>query len=267
MGFVNFEIENGLKHELGNTNFSMDQLQSNKALSPISVVIPTRNEAPRIALLINRLRAMPEVHQIIVSDGGSDDETVAIAQDAGAKVLYGAHGRGAQLNAGARQALNEPIKVLWFLHADALPHPKSGEDIARAIHNIHSPRIIGGNFRLKFDSDRRFARFVEQIARWQRRRGVFYGDSGMWVRSEAWRELDGFSDWPLFEDLDFARRLQTLAEANRQRLKYLHRPLLASARRFEARPWHTLGLWIALQTLFNCGVLPQRLAAIYHRRK
>lgn len=241
----------------------MDHLQSNRPLSPISVILPTRNEAFGIARLICRLRAMPEVQQIIVSDGGSDDETVPIARYAGAKVLCTARGRGAQLNDGAQHALNEPTKVLWFLHADALPHPHSGRDIEHAIGN---PRVIGGNFRLKFDSDLPMARFFEQIARWQRRRGVFYGDSGMWVRSEAWQELGGFSNWPLFEDYEFAQRLQTLAKANGQQLKYFHRPLVASARRFEQSPWRTLGLWMVLQTLFSLGVSPYRLAAIYHRK-
>ena len=246
----------------------MNHLQSNRPLSPISVVIPTYNEAAHIARLIKRLRAMPEVQEIIVSDGGSSDETIAVAQNAGAKVLWDARGRGAQLNAGAHFALNcdweVSAKVLWFLHADALPHPQSGQDIARAVLDA---RIIGGNFRLKFDSHSPFARGFEQIARRQKRRGVFYGDSGIWVRAETWHALGGFPQWPLFEDFEFARRLRTLAATNEQRLKCFHRPIMVSARRFENRPWHTLGLWLRMQILFSLGVSPHRLAAIYHRKR
>ncbi|MDF2441633.1 MAG: hypothetical protein JWN98_2617 [Abditibacteriota bacterium] len=280
MGYSNWKLDRkiggresdseGLACEL----LQMEHLQSNKPLSSIYVVIPTCNEAAAIARLIGRLRTMPEVQHIIVSDGGSDDETVAIARNAGAKVLCSARGRGTQLNAGAQHALksllqgtsapDEPRRALWFLHADALPHPLSGRDIINA---LQSPQIIGGNFRLQFESPLRLARFFEQIARWQRRRGVFYGDSGLWVRVEAWHALGGFQNWPLFEDLDFARRLQALSQAQNMRLKYLHRPLLASARRFEAQPWRTLYQWILLQSLFSLGVAPHHLADLYYRQK
>ncbi len=216
----------------------------------LSVIIIARDEERHLPRLLERLRAMPQVGQIIVSDGGSTDQTVLIAQRDDAQVVF-ARGRGAQLNAGAFIATGE---VLWFLHADCLPARSCGAQILASIERGR----VGGHFRVQFESASPWARLVERIARVQAHFGVFYGDSGIWTTRKAFGQLDGFKDWPLFEDLDFARRLR-----DRGKVETLAGRLQASARRFEKRPFRTMLLWLELQARFSLGQSPALLARFY----
>lgn len=220
----------------------------------ISVIIPTLGEAAHLGRLIARLQAMPRVSQIIVADGGSRDQTVASARALGALVVKGARGRGPQQNAGARAATGE---VLWFAHADCLPPRHADAQIARAVQG----GARGGNFRIRFDARGMAPRVFEIIARVQRARGIYYGDSGLWLTREVWEQIGGFAPWPLFEDYALVRQLeragQTACCAGRVRV---------SARRFERRPWKILWLWLELQIRFRLGQSPDALARIYRRR-
>ena len=87
----------------------------------ISIVIPTYNEADQINQTIKwvqELTAADDI-EIIITDGGSVDETIIIATACGAKVILSAHkGRASQMNAGALVAAGE---ILYFLHADSIP--------------------------------------------------------------------------------------------------------------------------------------------------
>jgi rSAM/selenodomain-associated transferase 2 len=224
----------------------------------ISVIIPTLNEAVNLNRLLPRLQSMTP-GEIIVCDGGSTDHTRDVAQHYGARVIVAERNRGRQLNAGATVARGE---ILWFLHADAWPH-REGVVCLRAA--LRESRIIGGNFRLKFASDLAAARVFEIIARGQRWGGIYYGDSGIWLRRDDFEELGGFRDWPLFEDYDFARRLEHLARQTQRHTKYLHCPLTVSARRFGRKPWSLLGMWLHLQLLFWLGVPPEKLSRLYRK--
>ena len=220
----------------------------------ISVIVPTHNEAAHLPRLLARLHAMPGVAQIIVADGGSSDETVAVARAAGARVVEGARGRGPQQNLGARDASGE---ILWFLHADCLPPRGAAAQIERATKR----GAIGGNFRICFAARGLAPRLFEIIARVQRARGVYYGDSGIWLTRAAWLSAGGFPSWPLFEDYQLVRQLEKLGQtaccAGR---------LQVSARRFAHQPARVLWLWLELQIRFQLGQSPTELARIYRIR-
>lgn len=219
----------------------------------ISVVIIARNEAAHLPRLLTRLGEMPEVAQIILSDGGSSDATPAVARASGVEVVQ-ARGRGAQLNAGASLAVHP---VLWFLHADCLPSRGCGAQMMRSIGG----GSVGGHFRLHFESRSRWARGFETVARVQSHWGVFYGDSGIYATRAAFEALGGFAAWPLFEDLDFARRLRSLG-----RVETLPGRLRASARRFEKHPCKTLLTWLELQVRFELKQSPEKLSQLYRKR-
>ncbi len=220
----------------------------------ISVIIPALNEAAHLPRLLRRLNEMPAVAQIIVADGGSDDETVAIARAAGALVVEDARGRGPQQNLGAQFADGD---IFWFLHADCLPPRGAAGQIERAIKR----GAIGGNFRIKFAARGLAPRLFEQIARAQRARGVYYGDSGIWMARRTWLVSGGFPNWPLFEDYALVRQLESLGPtaccAGR---------LQVSARRFAHQPARVLWLWLELQIRFRLGQAPAELARIYRAR-
>ena len=140
----------------------------------ISVVIPTLNEAGGLESLLPRLASEDESFQIIVVDGGSADESADIADRLGAQVLSAPRGRGSQLHAGAQAARGA---VLFFLHADTI-FPLGGLSAIRRALESH-PQAVGGNFRLLFDGDQTFDRWLEGFYAWIRSKGLYYGDSGI----------------------------------------------------------------------------------------
>ena len=86
-------------------------------MSSLSIVIPAKNEASAIgAAVAGAGEACPDA-EIIVVDDGSDDDTAAVAQEAGAKVVRHPEslGNGAAVKAGARAATGD---VIAFMDGD-----------------------------------------------------------------------------------------------------------------------------------------------------
>lgn len=219
-----------------------------------SVIIPTLNEASEIGRTLAALRSCEEPIEIIVVDGGSGDETVAIAQKFGATVINVPRGRGSQLHAGARAATGD---VLWFLHADSIPPSGALREIRRAFEDH---KLVAGNFALRFNGDGKAARFMTWFYPQIRRLGLIYGDSGIFVRRQAYESIGGFKPLPLFEDLDLISRLKKVGK-----LVHLQAELTTSSRRFEGRPFiPVLVRWVLFQCLYWIGVSPYALAKAYH---
>ncbi len=221
----------------------------------ISVVIPTLNEAENLPALLSGLLAEPELDEIIVVDGGSTDGTQALARAAGATVLAAAASRGHQLRAGARIARG---RVIFFLHGDA-GFPAGG--LARMAALLGAdPAVIGGNFRIVFDGDDGFSRWLTGFYAWFRARGLYYGDSGIFVRREVYQALGGIHAIELMEDYDFSRRLERYGAT----ICIEEPPLIGSARRFRGRhPVAIVAGWLWLHALYYLGVSPARLARLY----
>lgn len=223
----------------------------------LSVVVPAYREEDRIAECVRAARAIGDEVVVAVAEG--PDRTAEIAERAGARVVIAAKGRGAQLAGGATLARGD---VLLFLHADVHAPVEARAAIARALAD---PDVAGGNFHLRFVPDGAAARLFgwanDARRRWL---SIYYGDSGIFVRRSWFERLGGFRPIPLFEDYDFVQRLERLRP--RARTAYVRDvTLLASARRFEARPLRTLALWTALQLGWSAGVSPEALARWYAR--
>ncbi|HVK97528.1 MAG TPA: glycosyltransferase, partial [Flavisolibacter sp.] len=96
----------------------------------ISVIIPTYNEQEHIAETIRWLWLHDEagfISEIIISDGGSTDKTVAVALSEGVRAAVSPRkGRAVQMNYGASIATQS---ILYFLHADTIPPPTFTIDI------------------------------------------------------------------------------------------------------------------------------------------
>ena len=219
----------------------------------ISVIIPALDEAHSIGATLDALARADARTEVIVVDGGSADDTAEVARGRGARVVTSARGRGAQMHAGAREARGE---VFWFLHADTLAPPDARRHIAAALAD---PRVVGGNFRIRFDGDSRAARFLTWLYPRLRLLGLCYGDSGIFVRREAYRRLGGFRPFPIFEDLDLVRRLRKAG-----RVAHLSAAVTTSSRRFEGRSFAlTFARWSSLQVLYWLGVHPETLGRMY----
>ncbi|WAT16722.1 glycosyltransferase [Aurantiacibacter sp. MUD11] len=88
-------------------------------MSQLSIVIPMLNEAAALPSLIERVAKLdPAPLEVVVVDGGSEDESVALAEVAGWRVISAERGRGSQVNAGVAAAKGEQVVVL---HADTVP--------------------------------------------------------------------------------------------------------------------------------------------------
>ena len=226
------------------------------ATTMISIIIPTLNEASRIGALLARLRAEPVACEAIVVDGGSTDDTLAIVRASGwARGLTAMRGRGQQLVAGAAAAQGD---VLLFLHADTV-FPMGGL-VALDRVLAANPDSPGGNFRLEFDGHDGFSAWLTDFYAWLRRRGFYYGDSGIFVRRAAYDALGGLRPIALMEDFDFVRRMERAGKT----LCIDNPPLETSSRRFAGRPpWRIVMGWVWLHAGYLLGVAPTRLARAY----
>jgi rSAM/selenodomain-associated transferase 2 len=221
----------------------------------VSVVVPTLDEAAALPGALDRLAALDGRFEVIVVDGGSQDGTPEIAAGhASAPVLLRVGGgRAQQANAGAAAAHGDPIV---FLHADTRLPPA-------AYRALTTSSADGGNFQIRFDGGDRFSRVLGAWYRAQRRLGVYYGDSAIWLRRAAFDALGGFRELPIMDDYDLARRLE-----RGFRTACLPGPVVTSARR-----WRALGIprtvlsWVVIRWLFLAGVPPVWLARMYRRAR
>jgi rSAM/selenodomain-associated transferase 2 len=219
----------------------------------LSIIIPTLNEARSIAATLDAVAQIKGSVEVIVVDGGSLDGTLEIARERGARIIKSERGRGAQMHAGACAASGQ---ALWFLHADTIPETDAAEQISAALDET---QVVGGNFCVRFDGARRAARFLTWLYPQLRKIGLCYGDSGIFVRREAYGCVGGFKPFPIFEDLDLVRRLRRVG-----RVMHLPAHVTTSSRRFEGRSFAlTFTRWSALQVLYWLGVHPRRLGRLY----
>lgn len=217
-----------------------------------SIIIPTLNEAPRIAGLIKRVRADDPDCEIIVVDGGSTDETAALAAASGARVLQARRGRGRQLAHGAQTARGD---TLVFLHADTEWPTGAFAALRREMAN---PDMIGGNFRLVFDGGTRFAEWLTGFYAWFRGHGLYYGDSVIFIRRTMYKALGGIRPMPVMEDFDLRLRM----ERHGGTVCVQEPPIVTSSRRFRNRhPAAIFMHWLLVHGLYYAGLSNGRLIA------
>lgn len=224
----------------------------------ISVIIPTLNEAVRLSGLLRCLSETDEVLEIIVSDGGSDDDTIDIAMTWGARCETGSRGRGQQLARGADIAHGD---ILLFLHADTELPTNALTQIREA---LQAPSVLGGNFELQFDGGDDFANWLNGYYAWLRSKGFYYGDSAIFVRRTVYEALGGIRPISLMEDYDFVRRMERTGPT-----VCLNDPgATTSSRRFQGRkPWRIFWQWVYLHVLFHLRVPSSVLARLYRSEK
>jgi rSAM/selenodomain-associated transferase 2 len=221
----------------------------------VSVVIPALDAAGELPATLAALGGARLVGEIIVADGGSADDTVRVAREAGARVIAAPRGRGTQLAAGAAVASSD---WLLFLHADCRPGPDWEEAVAAF---VAAPGALGraGYFTFALDDASPAARRLEHIVRWRCRAFALpYGDQGLLIARALYDTVGGYAALPLMEDIELVRRL------GRGRLAWLGAPLYASARRYRRDGYVSRLLRnLFCLALYFMRVPPRRIARLY----
>ncbi len=221
----------------------------------LSVIVPTLNEAAHLEQTL-RLLVDREGVEVIISDGGSSDDTVEIAYGLGVTVIQSQRGRGRQMNAAAALARGE---VLLFVHADTrLP-----ERFVDHVWSTLNGGAIAGAFPLSIEESGFALRCVAWAANVRSRyRQMPYGDQCLFLRAADFYRLNGFRHWPLLEDYDLCRRIR-----REGRIALADEAVITSNRR-----WRKLGVvrTTAINQMclaaFHLGVSPAAIARFYRRR-
>jgi len=223
------------------------------AVTPaISVIIPALNEAAALPALLKTLAGEDSI-EVLVVDGGSTDRTAEVARPY-ASVLLSPPWRSRQMNTGAAQARGE---ILLFLHADVELRRGAVSPLKEALLD---PKICGGNFEIRYQGNDLAAQVFNRITKVRNRFGVFYGDSGIFVRRDVFIEIGGYPEWPILEDYWFARQIW-----KRGKVVFLNEPIFVSDRRWRRGGLlRTLLSWLLIQSLYLAGVSPHRLARLYN---
>jgi rSAM/selenodomain-associated transferase 2 len=217
-------------------------------LQRLSLVVPTLNAA---TTLTSCLAALGRADELIVVDGGSEDETAAIATAAGARLVRTERGRGRQLAAGAVAAEGD---WLLFLHADTILSPNWRAEVQR--HMMADARRPAC-FRFRLDDPAWQARLIERgVALRVATLGLPYGDQGLLVPQSNYRAAAGFRPLPLMEDVDLLRRLP--------RPIVLAADAMTSAARWRRDGWFRRSARnLVILALWRLGMSPERAARLY----
>jgi rSAM/selenodomain-associated transferase 2 len=224
----------------------------------ISLIIPTFNEAGTIEKLVTYIRQLytdQYMHEIIVADGGSTDDTCLLARQAGALAIVSPRkGRGAQMNCGALQATGD---ILYFLHADSYPPPNFCQDIAAAVSQGYN----SGCYRLAFDEPHPFLRLNAWFTKFNIN-AVRFGDQSLFVTREVFHKSGGFrEDLIVMEDQEIISRIRKHAK-----FKVLSGQVTTSARKYRENGVYKLqGVFFLIYFLYQLGVPQEKLIQVYKR--
>ena len=220
----------------------------------LRIVMPVFNEGRTLAA---RLRALEPLRkrgvELFVVDGGSTDNTWAIASALADHVLLAPRGRASQMNAGAKDATTD---ALLFLHADTqLP---DGADLLIA-HALRAGQHWG-RFDVRIDGTHAALRVVARLMNLRSRlTGIATGDQAIFVRRSVFESLGGFADLPLMEDVELSTRLRRHSAP-----ACIQTPVITSGRRWEQHGvWRTIALMWWLRAAYYFGANIAALARRY----
>lgn len=227
-------------------------------MADLSIIIPTLNAGEGLRRCLPPLAAFDAlnlVHEVIFADGGSTDDTLAVAEAAGARIVSSEKGRGQQLAAGAEAAQG---RWLLFLHADTALE-RRWQEVVWPFMSDPDNRKRAGHFRFRLDDARNRAKLLERLV--AMRVGLFglpYGDQGLLISRDFYREIGGYKSMPLMEDVDIVRRI------GRRHLSRLASDAVTSASRYSHDGYllRPIRNFLCL-SLYFLGVSPRVIAKLY----
>ncbi len=223
--------------------------------APISVIIPTLNAAasigPTLAALAEGLEA-GLVGELIIVDGGSEDDIEGVAEQIGARFTAAPPSRGGQLATGGDMTTRP---WLLFIHADTV----LSDGWVAAVQTHLATTEKAGYFRLRFDAN---GLPPQLVAGWANLRsrvfGLPYGDQALLISAVLYAQAGGYPDQPLMEDVALARALKG-------KLVMLEAQAVTNAAKYQGQWLRRGSRNLTLLICYFLGASPNALAKRYNR--
>lgn len=222
----------------------------------VSIIIPVLNEGPQLRQFLESIQGWRRAgHEIILVDGGSDDNSTDAFGTLVDRIINTLPGRALQMNEGAKYARHE---ILFFLHADS---SLAEQNLSVMISGLEKNKNVWGRFDVCLSGSHWMLRIIEKMMNFRSRTtGIATGDQGIFVYREIFNKINGYANIELMEDIDFSRRLKKLSH-----------PLCLSSRiTTSSRKWEQKGIfktvmlmWL-MRLAYFMGVSPRRLSSIYY---
>lgn len=238
-------------------------------VTTVAIVIPMLDEAaalPRLARCLAMLEPRPA--EIIVVDGGSSDDSVAVAQTLGMTVISAPKGRAGQCNAGVAATF---APIIMVLHADTwLP-----DDAMRVVEaTMTDPGINLAGFTAILAGAEK-TRWVTSFHNWFKTyyapalfrphlfvRGgrLLFGDHAMFFRRSDFTAIGGFDEsMMVMEEADLCVRM-----ARRGRTRLVNRIVITSDRRIQKwGEWRANWIYLKIGFRWGLGIKPKKLGHLY----
>lgn len=221
----------------------------------IAVIVPCLDEAAHIASTLSRLQYLRQNgHQLIVVDGQSKDESVALATPLADHVVSHQRGRAIQLNYGSQIA---EADILLFLHADT-QLPDDADTLI--IEQLAQSERQWGRFNVRLSGNHYWLRVVEFMmnmrSRWS---GIATGDQAIFIERDLFEKIGGFPEISLMEDICLCKTLKRHCKP-----LCLNETVITSSRRWEEKGiWRTIVLMWRLRLAYFFGADTKQLKRQY----
>lgn len=225
----------------------------------VSIVVPVLNEAERIVRCLQPLQEFRHSGgvELIVVDGGSDDDSTMLAAPLCDQVIAAPRGRALQMNAGVRTSHG---RLILFLHSDTqLP------DDHKWLEPLKTVARSGGwgFFAVRLDGNEIWTKVISQFINWRSRStGIATGDQCLFVERRTFDKAGGFPAIALMEDIALSKALKRC----QQKPFNPQMTVITSSRRWRRHGVvKTVLLMWWLRFLYAVGVAPERLYDIYYK--
>ena len=236
-------------------------------MSTVSIIVPILNEANNLPHLFTHIAGLnPSPQQIILVDGGSNDDSFEWAQKFIAdlnnsnqsainwQVVKSQAGRARQMNKGASLATSD---ILLFLHADTKLPTQVITDVNTAIQVKE-----WGRFDVRLDSPDWTLKLVSKMINLRSRlSSIVTGDQAIFIKRRIFEEINGYPNQALMEDVEISKRLKSIGKP-----ACLKSKVITSARRWEQHgTWRTIVLMWQLRFDYWRGVSADNIKARYYK--